>query len=212
MEEFAPNEKEEREVRSPRSSAEEANAKQATDERETISTDQMEGIEATNEVTKSFKQALLRSRFSENGNEKNFNCNVEEISSDEDEAAPEGEEQQMDDEVARIGIPKVSIPPSLLKKIREPWKKCLIVRLLGKSIGYKLFMVKMTKIWGLQADFEALDIGNGFFIVKFDMADDYNKVCTGEPWVIMDHYVTVRKWQQDFKLDEAKEDTTAIWV
>lgn len=73
-------------------------------------------------------------------------------------------------------------------------------------------MVKMTKIWGLQADFEALDFGNGFFIVKFDMADDYNKVYTGGPWVAMDHYVTVRKWQQDFKPDETEEDTTAIWV
>ncbi|XP_028087776.1 uncharacterized protein LOC114288464 [Camellia sinensis] len=172
----------------------------------------MEGIEVTNEVAKSFKQALLRSRFSENGNEKNFNYNVEEISSDEDEAALEGEEQQMDDEVARTRILKVSIPPSLLKKIREPWEKCLIARLLGKSIGYKLFMVKMTKIWGLQVDFEALDIGNGFFIVKFDMADDYNKVYIGGLWVVMDHYVTVRKWQQDFKSDKAEEDTTTIWV
>ncbi|KAL7191233.1 hypothetical protein ACSBR2_023327 [Camellia fascicularis] len=70
----------------------------------------------------------------------------------------------------------------------------------------------MTKIWGLQADFEALDIGNGFFIVKFDMMEDYTKVFTGGPWVVLDHYVMVRKWQQDFKSDEAEEDTTAIWV
>ncbi|XP_028055105.1 uncharacterized protein LOC114259292 [Camellia sinensis] len=104
------------------------------------------------------------------------------------------------------------LPLALLKKIREPWRKCLIVRLLGKTIGYKLFMMKMTKLWGLQADFEALDIGNGLFLVKFDMADDYMKVFTGGPWIVIDHYVTIRKWQQDFKPDEAEEDTTAIWV
>lgn len=73
-------------------------------------------------------------------------------------------------------------------------------------------MTKMTKIWGLQADFEALDIGNGFFIVKFDLMDDYTKVFTGGPWIVMDHYVTVRKWQHEFKANEAEEDTTAIWV
>ncbi|KAI7998468.1 hypothetical protein LOK49_LG10G02005 [Camellia lanceoleosa] len=73
-------------------------------------------------------------------------------------------------------------------------------------------MAKMTKIWSLQADFEALDIGNGFFIVKFDMMDDYTKVYTGGHWIAMDHYMTVRKWQQDFKSDDAEEDITAIWV
>ncbi|KAI8032812.1 hypothetical protein LOK49_LG01G01008 [Camellia lanceoleosa] len=70
----------------------------------------------------------------------------------------------------------------------------------------------MTKLWSLQADFEARDIGNGFFIEKFDMMDDYNRVYTGGPWIVMDHYVTVRKWQQDFKYDDAEEDTTAILV
>ncbi|KAL7225627.1 hypothetical protein ACSBR1_020899 [Camellia fascicularis] len=128
---------------------------------------------------------------------KNFDCDVEEISSDEEDATIdrrfEKEDEVMDE--ARDGIPKVKIPPRLLKKVCEPWKKCLIVRLLGKTIGYKLFMTKMTKIWGLQANFEALDIGNGFFIVKFDMADDYTKVYTGGPWIVMDHY-----------------DTTVIWV
>ncbi|KAL7163194.1 hypothetical protein ACSBR2_039315 [Camellia fascicularis] len=44
------------------------------------------------------------------------------------------------------------------------------------------------------------------------MMDDYTKVYTGGPWIAMDHYVTVRKWQQDFKSDDAEEDTTAIWV
>ena len=88
-------------------------------------------------------------------------------------------------------IPKVKIPPGLLKKIREPWKKCLIIRLLGKSIGYKLFATKMKKIWGLQADFAALDIGHVCFKVKFDMMKDYNRVYTCGPWVVMDHYVTV---------------------
>ncbi|KAL7211244.1 hypothetical protein ACSBR2_014178 [Camellia fascicularis] len=110
------------------------------------------------------------------------------------------------------GIPIIKIPSALLKKVREPWKKCLIVRLLGKTIGYKLFMLKMSKICGLQADFEALDIGNGFFIVKFDMIEDYTKVYTGGPWIVLDHHVTVRKWQQDFKSDDAEEDTTVIWV
>ncbi|KAI8026706.1 hypothetical protein LOK49_LG02G03142 [Camellia lanceoleosa] len=34
----------------------------------------------------------------------------------------------------------------------------------------------------------------------------------GGPWVIMDHYLTVRKWTPDFKTSEAFETTTAVWV
>ncbi|XP_028099056.1 uncharacterized protein LOC114298645 [Camellia sinensis] len=70
----------------------------------------------------------------------------------------------------------------------------------------------MTRVWGLQADFEALDIGNGFFIIKFDMVEDYTRVYTDGPRIVMDHYVTVSKWQQDFKSDKAEKDTTALWV
>ena len=44
------------------------------------------------------------------------------------------------------------------------------------------------------------------------MVDDYTKVYAGGPWTVRDHYVTVRKWLEDFKSDEAEEDTTAIWV
>ncbi|KAL7238170.1 hypothetical protein ACSBR2_004301 [Camellia fascicularis] len=108
--------------------------------------------------------------------------------------------------------PIIKLPAGLLKKVREPWKKCLIVRLLGKNIGYTLFVNRMRKLWNLQAGFETLAIGNGFFIVKFEVMEDYSKVFTGGPWVVMDRYVIVRKWQPDFKSDEAEEDTTAIWV
>ncbi|KAL7192062.1 hypothetical protein ACSBR2_024000 [Camellia fascicularis] len=70
----------------------------------------------------------------------------------------------------------------------------------------------MKKLWNLQVGFKTLDIGHGFFIVKFEMMEDYSNVYMGGPWVMMDRYVTVRKWQPDFKSDEAEEDTTAIWV
>ncbi|XP_028105049.1 uncharacterized protein LOC114304071 isoform X2 [Camellia sinensis] len=73
-------------------------------------------------------------------------------------------------------------------------------------------MAKVTNIWGLQGNLEVLDIGHGFFIVKFDIIEDYTKVITGKPWVALDHFVTVKRWQQDFKSDKVEKDTTAMWV
>ncbi|XP_028102147.1 uncharacterized protein LOC114301379 [Camellia sinensis] len=169
----------------------------------------------TKDASKSFKQALLQSRFNENGNEKNFDHDVDELSSNKVATdmmkLTKNEDGEIEEEIEeeRDGILRVKIPTNLLKKIREPWRKCLIVRLLGKTIGYKLFIAKMTEIWELEANFEAR---NGFFIVKFDLIDDYMKVFTGGPWIVMDHYVIARKWQQDFKLNEAEGDATTIWV
>ncbi|XP_028052338.1 uncharacterized protein LOC114256851 [Camellia sinensis] len=122
------------------------------------------------------------------------------------------ETENVSEHQRNTSIPIIKLPAGLLKRVREPWKKCLIVRLLGKNIGYNLFVNRMRKLWNLQAGFETLDIGNGFFIVKFEVMEDYAKVFTGGPWIVMDRYVTVRKWQPDFKSDEAEEDTTAIWV
>ncbi|XP_028080031.1 uncharacterized protein LOC114281677 [Camellia sinensis] len=42
--------------------------------------------------------------------------------------------------------------------------------------------------------------------------EDYTRVYTRKPWVIMDHYLTVRQWEPNFKPSEALETTTALWV
>ncbi|KAL7202045.1 hypothetical protein ACSBR1_033676 [Camellia fascicularis] len=167
--------------------------------------------ESSKETHRSFKQALLRSRFNETEREHSFDCEAAYFSSDEEMENDEPIEADVEFK-GTASNPVVKIPASLLKKVREPWKNCLIVTILGRNIGYNLFVNRMRKLWNLQAGFESLDIGNGFFIVKFEMMEDYTKVFTGGPWIVLDRYVTVRKWQPDFKSDEAEADTTAVWV
>ncbi|XP_028060303.1 uncharacterized protein LOC114263918 [Camellia sinensis] len=41
---------------------------------------------------------------------------------------------------------------------------------------------------------------------------DCTKVFAERPWVIMDHYLTVRRWEPNFKPSEAFETTTVVWV
>ncbi|XP_028055739.1 uncharacterized protein LOC114259917 [Camellia sinensis] len=41
---------------------------------------------------------------------------------------------------------------------------------------------------------------------------DCANVFTGGPWVIMDHYLTVRRWEPNFRPSKAFETTTAVWV
>jgi hypothetical protein len=37
-----------------------------------------------------------------------------------------------------------------------------------------------------------MDVGNGFFMIKFDFADDRAKVFNAGPWILFYHYLAVR--------------------
>ncbi|KAL7163813.1 hypothetical protein ACSBR2_039852 [Camellia fascicularis] len=129
---------------------------------------------------KSFKDALVTVRQSDY----TFDSSVEILSSDEEDDDQEGPSSIVHSTSEHMGLPRVTLPKKLLQKIRKPWENALIIRLLGKTIGYRMLCTRVKNIWGLQ----------------------------GGPWVIMDHYLTVRRWEPNFKPSEAFETTTAVWV
>ncbi|KAL7260510.1 hypothetical protein ACSBR1_006225 [Camellia fascicularis] len=109
-------------------------------------------------------------------------------------------------------IPRIALPKKLLQQIRQPWTNTLIVRLLGKSIRYRLLCAKVKNLWTLQEEFTAIDLGNNYFLFKFSSREDCDHVYMGGPWVIMDHYLIIRKWEPDFKALDTFETSTAVWV
>ncbi|XP_028051868.1 uncharacterized protein LOC114256416 [Camellia sinensis] len=125
-----------------------------------------------------------------------FDSKVEILSLDEEDDEQERQFKIHNSSSEHMGFPRVTLPKKLLEKIRKPWKNTLIIRLLGKTIG------------GLNA----IDLGSNYFLFKFFEKSDYTTVFTGGPWVIMDHYLTVRRWEPNFKPSEAFETITVIWV
>lgn len=59
---------------------------------------------------------------------------------------------------------------------------------------------------------EIVDVGHGFYMVKFDELGDREKVIGGCPWIIFDHYLAVRPWKPDFIASEIKIDSTMAWI
>lgn len=105
--------------------------------------------------------------------------------------------------------PKVHLDPTVLEGLCAPWRDALVVKLLGKSIGFHTMRDRLTRIWKLTAGFELMDIGNDFYMVKFDIEGDRAKVVDGGPWMIFDHYLTVQTWTLDFISPVAK--STKLW-
>lgn len=68
-----------------------------------------------------------------------------------------------------------------------PWQDALVIKLLGKNIGYKILKEKLVTMWKLEAGFDMLDIDNGYFMLKFDLEEDRSLVMGGGPWMVLDH-------------------------
>ncbi|XVF24392.1 hypothetical protein REPUB_Repub13aG0124000 [Reevesia pubescens] len=70
----------------------------------------------------------------------------------------------------------------------------------------------VKQLWSLVGDFQAVDLDNGFYCFKFSNEMDFNHVLLGGPWIIANHYLTVKRWTPCFRSEEATIDSVAAWV
>jgi len=109
-------------------------------------------------------------------------------------------------------LPKVSLDEIYFHDLCHPWKDALVVKLLGKNIGYNVLKDQLTKMWKLQGQFEIMDIDQGFYIVRCEMPSDREKIVTEGPWIVFSHYLAVSQWSPEFAGPEAKIEKTLVFV
>ncbi|GKV16524.1 hypothetical protein SLEP1_g27155 [Rubroshorea leprosula] len=114
--------------------------------------------------------------------------------------------------VPKKSIPKAYIPKAIWQKLCAPWKNSLIVNLLGKRVNYHLLCNRLVREWRTEDEFEVIDIGKGFYVVKFSSPEDCSRVLIGGPYKFFDHYLAVQPWEPNFQPSRAKLPKTAIWV
>lgn len=109
-------------------------------------------------------------------------------------------------------ILNITFSKEVLDIISQPWKKAIVVKLLGKSIRYQIFCRQVQMLWKPKGDQDILDLGHDFFLVKFDLKEDLKVVLFKEPWIIQDHYLTARKWHPEFVPSSTIVESTLAWV
>lgn len=109
-------------------------------------------------------------------------------------------------------LPNVHLDDRIFQELCNPWQDALVVKLLGKNIGYNIMKDRLKRIWHLSGGFDIMDIDNSFFMVKFDLPEDREKVISGGPWMIFDHYLAVANWNMDFVAPTAKIYRTMVWI
>jgi hydrogenase maturation factor len=85
-------------------------------------------------------------------------------------------------------LPKVFIEDGLFNDLCLPWQDSLVIKLLGKEIGFYQLNTRLRNLWKLTGGFELMDVVNGFFMVNFDLEEDKEKVINEGPRMVFDHY------------------------
>lgn len=108
--------------------------------------------------------------------------------------------------------PEIVIPPRAEVRLCRPWKQGLIVKLLGRRIGFKALENRLNQMWVRKGVMNIIDLGGEFFLVCLSSPDDHDKALTNGPWLIYDHYLTVREWKPNFRPDEEEINRVNVWV
>lgn len=105
---------------------------------------------------------------------------------------------------------------TISKKERDrmgiPLKRTLIVKLLGKSVGFNFLEKRLNQWWARKGVITIVDLDNEYYLVKFSTDDDFNFALFEGPWLIFDHYLSLRPWFTKFDPSTDVIRSIAAWV
>ncbi|CAN1815933.1 hypothetical protein LINPERHAP1_LOCUS27610, partial [Linum perenne] len=110
------------------------------------------------------------------------------------------------------GIKSLSFSDSFKTKLCKPWTNSVIIRLMGKSIGYAYLCHRLRSMWKPAGSMHVVDIDRDCFIVKFSNEQDYFQALTGGPWMILEHYLVVQQWDPSFRVSGKLPAKMVVWV
>lgn len=53
-------------------------------------------------------------------------------------------------------------------RIRNKYKSSLIIKLIGKSIHYNYFVIRLMSLWKLTGELDCILLGQSFYLIKFN--------------------------------------------
>ena len=97
-------------------------------------------------------------------------------------------------------------------RIRKPWSKTVIVKLVGKIVGYSYMQSKLVQLWKLTGCMDCVDLTHEFFLVRFYTKEDLDSVLDKVSWFIGDFFLSLRPWEPFFKPSMASVSSITVWV
>lgn len=94
----------------------------------------------------------------------------------------------------------------------KPWQNTVVVKLLGRPMGYKFLCNRLESLWTITKGFKVIDLENGFFLDRFRSEDDVDCALTQGPWTVLGHYFIIQQWTLYLDSTSEKIDSMVAWI
>lgn len=64
-------------------------------------------------------------------------------------------------------MPSISFSQKVHAQLVKPWQDAVIIKLLGRMIGYRALYNRLTSLWSMTQGFTVINLENDFFLVYF---------------------------------------------
>ncbi|EOA28588.1 hypothetical protein CARUB_v10024806mg [Capsella rubella] len=106
----------------------------------------------------------------------------------------------------------VTVGQDVIAAMNGLWKNCMIVKVLGRHVPIASLVRKLREIWVPKGGMHVVDLPRHFFIVRFDLEEDYLSVVTGGPWRLFGSLLMFQAWTPEFDPMQDEIETTPVWV
>ncbi|PPD89200.1 hypothetical protein GOBAR_DD13844 [Gossypium barbadense] len=118
------------------------------------------------------------------------------LSSDDEFSVLDNDDIEVLDSDVHVSYDGPYLEISFSKRVHDLFDKSManvvIIKPLGRSIGYRTLDGRLKSLWNLQGDFKLVDLDNDYFIVKLNSPKSYKRVLMEGSWMIFDHYIMVQ--------------------
>jgi hypothetical protein len=125
----------------------------------------------------------------DNDNQSEFDDDVGQRDGDEEEDVMKVEENT----IGGYACPEFVFSKFEEKRIYRPWRRGVIVKLLGRRIGYKALETRLKQMWVRKGVISIIDLSNDYYLVAFTNEEDQAAALMDGHWFIYDHYLTVKE-------------------
>ncbi|XP_019150060.1 PREDICTED: uncharacterized protein LOC109146841 [Ipomoea nil] len=108
--------------------------------------------------------------------------------------------------------PTIRLTKEEVEKIRAPWRKTLIVKVLGRKVGYAYMMRGLSAMWKPKGSLDLIALDKDYYLVRFGSVDDLEYAMYEGPWMVMDHYLIVKPREPDFDPMNDTTEKILVWV
>ena len=110
------------------------------------------------------------------------------------------------------GIASVKLSSSSKRLIRGRWAHAIIIKPSGRSVGFHFLHSRIMALWKPVERLECIDLEMGFYLIRFGLVEDLDKVMKEGLWFIGDQFLSIRPWTPNFIPVNATCKSMAVWA